>query len=372
MPAARWGSGTFVTNGLAFVVGGRSNGIDYPLMWAYDPIANSWQQKADFPGVPRRLATVFAANGKGYYGMGITQSSTYLSDFWEYDPASNSWTQRASFPAGPRYNTWQFVLNGIAYVGGGNSTGAGGPFHGDAYTYDPASNTWSAGVALPDQGRHGAVGFALNGKGYVVCGRENNLSFVQDLWSYDPGSGTWTAMANFPGAGRSSPLAFVYYNDAVVGCGRDGSTNHYDAWLYRPATNTWTSIPPYPGFTAMAGTSFSIGNRAFGGLGWDLSTDLSHADLWELIKPGNVGMEEHETTSLLRVLPNPAGPDGFLLSPLLSGMMAVQLLGADGRLIDSWRVSGPLQISTHQLASGAYLLHWRTSQRQGTVKLVVP
>lgn len=371
MPAARWGSGTFVTNGLAYVVGGRSNGIDYPQMWAYDPNANSWQQKADFPGTPRRLATVFAANGKGYYGLGINGTSNYMSDFWEYDPVANSWTQRASFPAGPRYNTWQFVLNGIGYVGNGINTGASGPFLSDAFMYNPATNMWTSATPIPDQGRHGAIGFAMNGKGYVVCGRENSLNFVQDFWSFDPSTGTWSAMASFLGAGRSSPLAFVYYNDAVVGCGRDASINHFDAWLYRPTTNSWSSIPPYPGYTAMAGASFSIGNRAFGGLGWDLSTDLSHADLWELVKPGNVGVEESDTPSYVSAQPNPADDDGFLLSSGLMSTMQVQLLAADGRLIDQWTQLGSQRIRTDRLASGYYLIQWQGDGEHGTIKLMV-
>jgi len=305
-------------------------------------------------------------------GCGIIYTSTFLDDFWEYDPVSDSWTQRASFPAGPRYNTWQFVIDGIAYVGGGNSGGASGPFHADAFTYNPVTDTWAAGFPIPDQGRHGAVSFVINERGYVVCGRESDLDFVQDIWTFDPVTYIWSLSAPFPGAPRSSPLAFVYNNDAVVGCGRDASTNYFDAWLFDPASNTWSAITDYPGATAMAGASFSVGNRAFGGLGWELSTDLSHADLWELIKPGNVGMEELDSTSLLRVHPNPAGPDGFLLSPLFRGTMDVQLLEADGRLIDTWRVSGSLQISTQQLASGPYLLLWRTNDDQGTVKLIVP
>ncbi|MBK7943888.1 MAG: hypothetical protein IPJ85_00635 [Flavobacteriales bacterium] len=371
MPSPRWGSGTFVTNGLAFVVGGRSNGIDYPQMWAYDPITNTWAPKAEFPGTPRRLATVFATNGKGYYGCGITGSGTFLSDFWEYDPVANTWTQKANFPPGQRYNTWQFVLNGIAYVGGGNSAGASGPFHADAFKYDPNTDTWSTAAAIPDQGRHGAVGFTMNGKGYVVGGRENSLNFVQDLWSFDPTSNAWSAMTPFPGAPRSSPLAFVYCNDAVVGCGRDGSVNHHDAWAYSAMTNSWSQIPSYPGATAMAGTSFSIGNRAYGGLGWDLTTDLSHADLWELIKPGNVSVAEQITATNILISPNPAGRDGFRIESRASGFINASLLTCDGRMLDNWHFQQTFHVPTDQLEKGAYLITWIQGETKGTARIII-
>lgn len=371
MPGARWGCGTFVTNGLAFVVGGRSNGIDYPQMWAYNPITNTWTQKASFPGTPRKQATVFAINGKGYCGLGNTGTSTFLSDFWEYDPVADAWTQKASFPYGARYNTWQFVLNGIAYVGGGNSAGASGPFHADAYTYNPVTNAWASSTPIPDQGRHGAIGFSMNGKGYVVCGRESSLAFLQDVWAFNPTTGTWTAMTPFTGTARSSPLVFVYYNDVVVGCGRDGSINYYDAWAYSATTDSWAQIPSYPGATAMAGTSFSIGNRAYGGLGWDLATDLSHSDLWELIKPGNVSIAEQTEDSNMIISPNPAGDDGFRIESQAGGVATARLLSSDGRLLNSWTFQVALHVPTERLAPGAYLIAWSQGDAHGSSRIII-
>ncbi|MFZ1692573.1 MAG: T9SS type A sorting domain-containing protein, partial [Flavobacteriales bacterium] len=298
-------------------------------------------------------------------------TSTFLSDFWEYDPVADAWNQKASFPYGARYNTWQFVLNGIAYVGGGNSAGASGPFHADTYTYNPNTNAWASSTAIPDQGRHGAIGFTMNGKGYVVCGRESSLSFIQDLWAFDPASGTWSAMAPFPGSPRSSPLVFVYYNDVVVGCGRDGSVNHYDAWAYSATTNSWSQITSYPGATAMAGTSFSIGNRAYGGLGWDLATDQSHSDLWELIKPGNVSVAEQDIATNIFISPNPAGSDGFRIESRVGGVINARLLSSDGRLLDEWGFQHSLHVPTARLAKGTYLVSWRQGNAQGTARIIV-
>lgn len=371
MPAPRWGCGTFVTNGLAYVLGGRSNGIDYPQMWAYNPISDTWEQKANFPGTPRKQATVFAINGKGYYGLGNTGTSTFLNDFWEYDPVMNSWTQKASFPYGARYNTWQFVLNGIAYVGGGNSAGASGPFLADAFIYNPVTNAWATSTPIPDAGRHGAIGFSMDGKGYVVCGRETGLAFTQDFWAFNPTTSAWTTMTPFPGTPRSSPLVFVYYNDVVVGCGRDASVNYYDAWAYNSTTNAWSQIPAYPGATAMAGTSFSIGNRAFGGLGWDLASDLSHSDLWELVKPGNVSTAEYHSESNMIISPNPSGDDDIRIETSASGLVSAKLMSYDGRFLGAWTFQHKLVVPTDRLAPGAYLISWSQGDSQGTTRILI-
>ena len=211
----------------------------------------------------------------------------------------------------------------------------------------------------------------MDGKGYVVCGRESSLSFIQDVWAFNPTSSTWTAMTPFPGTPRSSPLVFVYYNDVVVGCGRDGSSNYYDAWAYSATTNSWSQIPSYPGATAMAGTSFSIGNRAYGGLGWDLATDLSHSDLWELIKPGNLSVADQSSETNIIISPNPAGSDGFRIDSPKSGAINVRLLSHDGRMIAEWGFQHMLHVPTDRLAPGVYLISWSQGDAQGTARIIV-
>jgi len=53
MPAGRWGAGTFVIDGIAYVVGGKSGNTELAQMWAYDPATDSWSAKAPIPGARR-------------------------------------------------------------------------------------------------------------------------------------------------------------------------------------------------------------------------------------------------------------------------------------------------------------------------------
>ncbi len=372
MPVPRYGAATFVIDGKAYVIGGASASVEFDQMWAYDIATDSWEQKASIPGA-RRQAISFSINGKGYVGCGITNTNTILSDLWEYDPGQNTWTQKAAFPTGPRYNTWQFVIGGVAYVGGGNSGSASGPFHDDAFTYDPVSNAWSSAPPIPDQGRHGAPGFSLNNMGYVVCGRENSLQFVRDIWRYDPLVGTWSALPQFPGPGRSSPLVFIYDNKVVIGCGRDGSINYYDVWVLDPSGNTWSQLPDYPGASAMAGSSFSHGNRAFGGLGWDLSTNLSHSDLWELERTDVISVDEYQgRPNGMRISPVPARVGEELrITHDLNSPIEVEVLDMSGRLIRRTLITVPGNIPTVGLDAGSYMIRWRSNDLFGSHTIIL-
>ena len=69
--------------------------------WEYDPVKNSWTQKADFPGVARSQAVGFGTDTKGYIGTGW-EGKYRLKDFYEYNPASNIWTRKADFGGSAR------------------------------------------------------------------------------------------------------------------------------------------------------------------------------------------------------------------------------------------------------------------------------
>jgi N-acetylneuraminic acid mutarotase len=356
IPEARWGASTFVIDSTAYVVGGRSGSLDRVDMFAYDLGSDTWTEKAPIPAA-RRLAASFALNGKGYVSCGLVGSSTKLNDLWEYDPVADSWTVRAPLPGQARVGTYHFAVGDLGYVGGGNIGNADGPFVSDAYRFDPVSNTWSSAVPLPDLARSGTSSFVMNGKGYVFGGKESSLAFSPDLWVFDPIAQGWELMPPFPGTPRSSPLAFVLANDAVIGCGRTGTINLYDVWLYDPFSNDWESAPNYPGESSLAGTSFSINGRAFGGLGWVLETNESASDLWELVKPGNNGLDELNSAVRIACQPNPirAG-DQLVLAGHKSPIISVTLhdclgrfvwtgVAYDGRMIIPSDLSGSIQLT---------------------------
>jgi len=58
---------------------------------------NVWVPKATFSGTARSGAVGFSVGNMGYIGTGRTAANSYTGDFWEYDPVANSWTQKADF-----------------------------------------------------------------------------------------------------------------------------------------------------------------------------------------------------------------------------------------------------------------------------------
>jgi hypothetical protein len=57
-------------------------------------------------------------NGKGYVGTGAGYNGA-TADFWEYDPVTDTWTQKADFGGGIRRDAIGFSINGKGYLGTG-------------------------------------------------------------------------------------------------------------------------------------------------------------------------------------------------------------------------------------------------------------
>ncbi|MBK7271408.1 MAG: hypothetical protein IPI07_18480 [Flavobacteriales bacterium] len=69
----------------------------------------TWVSRASFPGAKRTGAV--ALHHRYYRLRGHGSSTTgALNDLWAYDPAANSWTQRAALPAVPRTRASAFTI----------------------------------------------------------------------------------------------------------------------------------------------------------------------------------------------------------------------------------------------------------------------
>jgi hypothetical protein len=82
-------------------------------LWEYDPITDTWTQKADFGGVGRSNAFVFTIGPRAYVGNGATGTSTFVADMWAYtavDPASAVQVRPKIFLEGP-FNSVTGLMN---------------------------------------------------------------------------------------------------------------------------------------------------------------------------------------------------------------------------------------------------------------------
>jgi hypothetical protein len=80
----------------------------------------------------------------------------------------------------------------------------------------------------------GAVGFSINGKGYVGTG-EFGYTSLKDLWEYDPVIDQWTQLEDFPGGERRYAAGFSIGDKGYVGTGWSiNGDNLNDFWEFTP------------------------------------------------------------------------------------------------------------------------------------------
>lgn len=351
----------FAIDGKGYVVGGYDGVNSRSDVWMYDPDLDQWIQRAPMPA-PRRTAGAFAVGGKGYIVCGLTESSTMHATLFEYDPIANTWSTKSNFPGAARYGVFSFAIGGIGYVGTGNTGSGDGPFVSDAYSYDPAMDTWSPMAPLPGMARYGTSSFTAAAKGYVHGGRVSSLDFTNDLWEYDASSDAWTAKQAMSGPGRSWAMAMPFPNDAVVACGKDVfDVNLYDAYRYVPALNLWQPIPDFPGNSGWAGASFTLGQRVFGGLGRRiLAPDAGYfSDWWELVKIDQSGIGDAVHSAQIQLVPNPIATGEQLLSVVGSGFTTGQpfdILDARGCLVKQGGLTANASIDVAGLKAGTYAI----------------
>lgn len=173
------GSKAYVSGG----VNGYSTAISTQL-WEYDILLDTWTQKASMPFNARVGAVAFSKDSLVYFGLGHNFSSNF-SDLWAYNTSTNTWSKMSDFPGSGRLQASVFEINGNFIVGGGHQINGGlSSTLNDYYEYNPSTNTWSTVIGFSDSRRTNSEGFSINGKGYLVCGRSNTSSYLNNLWEY--------------------------------------------------------------------------------------------------------------------------------------------------------------------------------------------
>ncbi len=212
----------FQIDGKGYLGSGYDGVDELNDFYTYDPTSNSWTQIASITSTKRRSAVAFSANGFGYFGTGYDGEND-RKDFWKYDPSSDTWTEQVGFGGNKRRSATTFTINGQVYLGTGVSNGI---YLDDFWVFDPSTESWTKKNDLDEEDdynieRSSAVGFSINGYGYIVCGEISGAT--TSVWEYDPVTDTWEAKTNFEGSSRQDAIAFASPTKVFVGLGRTGS-----------------------------------------------------------------------------------------------------------------------------------------------------
>ena len=172
-------SGYSPANGKIYLVSGYNTGTPdsaQPDTWEYDPVADTFTSKTDFPHPAGGFASG-VINGKLYVAGGRDAADQIINLNWEYDPVADTWTQKADEPASDQNNVpGSGVALDMLWVFGG-----GDPFIGAGATKTAFRSTnafASSKAAFPGPSVKGV-------KGQRLPATDSHTRF------YDPSTDTW-------------------------------------------------------------------------------------------------------------------------------------------------------------------------------------
>ncbi|MFN8277483.1 MAG: hypothetical protein U0T84_08375 [Chitinophagales bacterium] len=186
-----------------------------------------------------------------------------MNDFYSYNTATNTWSAIAPLPGVGRNGAVAFTAGSKGYVGSGYNVS----YLNDFYKYNPATNTWSTIDTVPIL-RADAVAFSINGKGYVGIGG-NYFGYLDDFYEYDTLADSWTSRATFPGGqvNEAAGFAISATGKGYVGLGGQSIAGSASFWEFDPTLNAWSSIASFPGGGRSNPFSFSTSAKGYVGNG---------------------------------------------------------------------------------------------------------
>lgn len=191
---------------------------------------------------------------------------------------ADSWIQKADFAGNPRGGAVGFSINGKGYIGTGSAMNEG--YSKTFWEYDPATDAWAQKADLAGAGRVYAARFSIGDKGYVGSGRITDNTLTDDFWEYDPVTNVWTQKASFLGGKRGETFSFSIGNKGYVGGGATNIIAKEDFYEYDPTTDSWTQKADYGGGKIAGAAGFTIADRAYVGTGRD-NLFAYKKDFWE-------------------------------------------------------------------------------------------
>ncbi|MDN5201503.1 hypothetical protein QQ008_09025 [Fulvivirgaceae bacterium BMA10] len=196
-----------------------------------------------------------------YKGTGSHYSANFeynKTTFAKYDPISKESEFLADFPIG-RIDAIGFTLNGKGYIGMGRTLITQGEWSltgdrfKDMWEYDPETNKWIEVASLPSKARFGGVGFAIGDMGYIAGGNDGTIDEFDDpllskeVWRYNPTTGEWKRVADLPDDIGTHAASFVLNDKAYIVTGfLRDQSRPSKLYCYDPTTDEWLSRSSLP------------------------------------------------------------------------------------------------------------------------------
>src|SRR6184192_547620 len=188
----------------------------------------AWTEQAPYP--ISIIGAGGAAQGDNIYTFGGLSNGIPTTAAYTYTPATDSWSAIAPLPAA-RYSvtavsdgTYLYLLGGRDQNGFPTAT---------LWRYDPVSNTYNTSLPSYTIPTYFHASVYLNGKIYRIAGRAIGTDFHVEV--YTIATNTWSMAANYPFANHT--LMAVALGSYIYAGGGNASPDK--TWRYDPGTNTW-------------------------------------------------------------------------------------------------------------------------------------
>ena len=177
--------------------------------------------------VARGSGALVALDGRLHFFTGIGPSRADRTEHWVLDPAGGDWSALAPVPMG-RSHIGYIVHQGRIWAIGGHQRWDEFAIYLDRVdVYDPATNSWAAGPALPAPRAHiGGAVVHVGGRIVVLGGDHEFKKPNRNVWVLDADGQGWSSLGQLPAA-RYAGFAGVIGDRLVYSSGdlpRTGQT----------------------------------------------------------------------------------------------------------------------------------------------------
>ncbi len=239
----------------------------------YDPGTRRWQVDSDLllEGNDCRVGALpVVVDGKLYFVGGSNAQGNRQNDIIEYVPGLSGEvahrperSRKLTRLTRERENFTVAAVNDDIYVIGGTCAGQANPTPGLVEAYTLSSGTWriAAPLLIP---RHEAAAVSLNGKIYVIGGKNSGTGYLDSVERYDPQADRWEMMAPLQQRRGGFTQGAVVFNGRIYVFGGWGESEKLldTVERYEPDQNQWTVISRMPAPRAQL-SAVTLGNEVF-------------------------------------------------------------------------------------------------------------
>jgi plastocyanin len=228
MHAARYGhTATVLTDGRVLIAGGYGTG---PLSSAeiYDPAANTWTTVQPMAHPRWQQSATRLSDGRVLVVSGQPDAFTLTAEI--YDPTDNTWSPTGNLAAAHGWGTLTVLPSGQVLVAGGSSASDSTA---TLERYDPATNGWTT-LAPMATARTADVAVALKDGELLVAGGFDvrKQDYLRSVEIYNPASNTWRAGLDSTSQHAIGPVGALLPDGSVLlAAGRYSRSSE----IYEPA-----------------------------------------------------------------------------------------------------------------------------------------